>query len=139
MSSSADATASRTTASVLGFKPGQTVLELGYDDDVDLDLRDEMEDALDADLEGPDFQEIVDAVVLWWRDDDGDLGDVLVDSLTTLVEGGSVWLITPKAGRDGHVEPSEIQESAELAGMRVTSPMNLAEDWTGTRLVARNH
>lgn len=138
MSSSADATASRTTASVLGFKAGQTVLELGYDDDVDLDLRDEMEDALDADLEGPDFQEIVDAVVLWWRDGDGDLGDVLVDSLTTLAEGGFVWLITPKAGRDEHVEPSDIQESGELAGMRVTSPMNLAEDWTGTRLVARN-
>ncbi|MCS6710735.1 DUF3052 domain-containing protein [Brachybacterium sp. EF45031] len=125
-------------ADALGFRTGQTVLEIGYDDDVDLDLRDAIEDALDADLEDEDFQGIVDAVLLWWREGDGDLTDALVDSLTTLVEGGQVWLLTPKAGRDGHVDPAEIQEAASLAGMRTTTTVSLPGTWSGTRLAARN-
>ena len=33
---------------------------------------------------------MVDAVLLWWRDDDGDLVDALVDSLISLGDGGVV-------------------------------------------------
>lgn len=136
MSPSSDAQAS-SPADVLGFEPGQIVQELGYDDDVDLDLRDAIEDSIDADLEDEDCQEIVDGVVLWWRDGDGDLVDALVDALTTLTEGGPVWLLTPKAGRDGHVLPATVQESADLAGMRAMGTMSLAPDWSGTRLASR--
>ncbi|WP_347041497.1 DUF3052 domain-containing protein [Brachybacterium nesterenkovii] len=136
MSPSSDAQAS-SPADVLGFEPGQIVQELGYDDDVDLDLRDAIEDSIDADLEDEDCQEIVDGVVLWWRDGDGDLVDALVDALTTLAEGGPVWLLTPKAGRDGHVLPATVQESADLAGMRAMGTMSLAPDWSGTRLASR--
>ena len=136
MSPSFDAQAS-SPADVLGFEPGQIVQELGYDDDVDLVLRDAIEDSIDADLEDEDCQEIVDGVVLWWRDGDGDLVDALVDALTTLAEGGPVWLLTPKAGRDGHVLPATVQESADLAGMRAMGTMSLAPDWSGTRLASR--
>ncbi|SLM88184.1 DUF3052 domain-containing protein [Brachybacterium nesterenkovii] len=136
MSPSSDAQAS-SPADVLGFEPGQIVQELGYADDVDLDLRDAIEDSIDADLEDEDCQEIVDGVVLWWRDGDGDLVDALVDALTTLAEGGPVWLLTPKAGRDGHVLPATVQESADLAGMRAMGTMSLAPDWSGTRLASR--
>lgn len=138
MSSSADPRQQRTPAEVLGFTTGQLVQEIGYDDDVDLELRDAMEDLIGAELEDEDCQEIVDAVVLWWREEDGDLTDALVDSLTTLDAGAPIWLLSPKAGRDGHVSPAEVQEDAETAGLRVMSSMSLAKDWTGTRLASRN-
>ena len=67
---------------------------------------------------------------------DGDLVDTLVDALSPLAENGVVWLLTPKAGRDGHVEPSEITESAPTAGLQQTSTMSVGKDWGGARLVA---
>lgn len=136
MSPSSDATASN-PAEALGFTAGQIVQEIGYDDDADLELRDAIEDSIDADLEDEDCQEIVDGVIMWWREGDGDLVDALVDALTTLAAGGPVWLLTPKAGRSGHVLPAAIQESANLAGMRVMSTMSLAPEWSGTRLATR--
>ena len=76
-------------------------------------------------------------MVLWWREDDGDLTDALVDTLRNIEAGAPVWLLTPKAGRDGHVMPGDVQESAEIAGLRVMSTLSLATDWTGTRLASR--
>lgn len=137
MSPSADTRSASTPADLLGLTPGKIVLEIGYDDDVDLDLRDAIEDAIDADLEDESFQEIVDAVVIWWREGDGDLTDALVDAITTLEPGGPIWLLVPKAGRDGHVLPGEIQEAASTAGLRVMGTQSLAEDWSGTRLASR--
>lgn len=136
MSPSSDASASQ-PAEILGFRPGQIVQEIGYDDDVDIDLRDAIEDSIDADLEDEDCQEIVDGVILWWRDGDGDLADALVDSLTTLAAGGPVWLLTPKAGRTGHVLPAAVQESADIAGLRAMSSVSVAPEWSGTRLASR--
>lgn len=137
MAPSADARPVDALAEVIGFTTGQIVQEIGYDDDVDLDLRDALEDMIEADLEDEDVQEIVDAVVIWWRDGDGDLTDALVDSLATLAPGGPIWLLTPKAGRDGHVLPGEVQEAANTAGLRVMGSESLAADWTGTRLASR--
>ncbi|MGY5764619.1 DUF3052 domain-containing protein [Brachybacterium sp. DNPG3] len=138
MSPSADAHPSSSIAEVLALSSGQIVQELGYDDDVDLDLRDAIEDALGEDLEDEDCQEIVDAVVMWWREGDGDLTDALVDAPTALAAGGPIWLLLPKAGRDGHVRPNEVQEAANIAGLRVMSTVSLAADWTGTRLATRS-
>jgi hypothetical protein len=47
-----------------------------------------------------------------------------------------VWLLTPKAGRPGHVEPSEIAEAAPTAGLASTTTQSAGPDWTATRLVA---
>ena len=55
--------------------------------------------------------------MLWWRDDDGDLVDALVDALTSLADGGTIWLLSPKAGRAGHIEPSDVTEAAPTAGL----------------------
>jgi hypothetical protein len=74
--------------------------------------------------------------VLWWREEDGDLVDALVDALTNLAEGGAVLLMTPKAGRSGHVEPSEVSEAALSAGLHGTSSLSAGQDWSATRLVA---
>jgi hypothetical protein len=120
----------------MGLKPGMTVQELGWDEDVDDELRVALEDAIDADLVDGDHGDVVDAVVLWWRAEDGDLVDALVDALTDLVGGGAIWLLTPKIGRPGAVEPSEITEAAPIAGLSTTTTVAVSKDWTATRLVA---
>ena len=120
----------------MGLAPGMTVQELGWDEDVDDALRVQLEDAIDADLVDGDHGDVVDAVVLWWRAEDGDLVDALVDALTDLVGGGAIWLLTPKVGRPGAVEPSEVTEAGPIAGLSTTTTVPAGSDWTATRLVA---
>jgi hypothetical protein len=112
------------------------VQELGWDEEVDDDVRVAIEDAVDGDLLDEDADDVADVVLVWWREGDGDLVDDLVDALTNLAEGGAVILLTPKAGREGHVPPSEVAESALAAGLHNTSTVSAGRDWTATRLVA---
>ena len=118
----------------LGLRAGQVVQEFGYDDDVDEELRASVESLTGNELADEDAQDVVDAALYWWRDDDGDLVDALVDALTNLADGGVIWLLTPKSGRPGHVEPSEIEDAAPTAGLHATSTISASRDWTGTRL-----
>jgi hypothetical protein len=124
-------------AGKLGFQQGQIVQELGYDEDCDEALRSAIASLNGSELVDEDFDDVVDAVLLWWRDDDGDLVDAMVDALISLGDGGVVWLLTPKAGRPGHVEPGEIGDAAPTAGLHQTSSISAALDWSGTRLVTR--
>lgn len=119
-----------------GIEPGMVIMEMGYDEDVDHDLRDALADAAESDLVDEDTDEVVDAVLVWYREDDGDLVDLLVDAIVPLADNGVVWLLTPKAGRAGHVEPSEIAEAAPTAGLASTTTQSAGTDWTATRLVA---
>ena len=119
----------------MGLSKGMVVQELGWDADVDDDLRNDIMDAIDADLV-EEAIEAVDAVLLWWRAEDGDLVDALVDGLTDLVGGGVIWLLTPKVGRPGAVDPAEVTEAAPIAGLSVTTSFSASEGWTATRLVA---
>jgi hypothetical protein len=123
-------------AGKLGVEPGTVVQELGWDDDVDEEFRVALENAVDSELADEDSDDVADLVVLWWREEDGDLVDALVDALTNLAEAGAVLLMTPKAGRTGHVEPSEISEAALSAGLHGTSTLSAGPDWSATRLVA---
>ncbi|HEU4911538.1 MAG TPA: DUF3052 domain-containing protein [Actinomycetes bacterium] len=132
-----DADKDRQLAGRLGLREGQVVQELGYDDDCDDDLRTSVEKLTGNEIVDEDYEDVVDAVLLWWREGDGDLVDALVDSLISLGDGGVVWLLTPKAGRDGHVEPGDIGDAAPTAGLHQTSSISAAADWSGTRLVAR--
>ena len=68
-----EGTATQTAGERLGFKTGMVVQELGWDEDVDDKLRAEIEDTIDADMVDGDYGNVVDSVLLWWRDDDGDL------------------------------------------------------------------
>jgi hypothetical protein len=124
----------RSLADRFGIEPGMVVMEMGYDEDVDHDLRDALSDRC-GDLVDEDTDEVVDAVLLWYRDGDGDLFELLVDALGPLADNGVVWLLTPKAGRPGHVEPSDITESAPTAGLQQTSTVNAGRDWSAARLV----
>ena len=128
--------AAQSMAGRLGLKSGQVVQEFGYDDDVDDELRIAIETLTGSELADEDDQDVVDAVLYWWREGDGDLVDALVDALTNLADGGVIWLLTPKSGRDAHVQPSEIDEAAHTAGLHGTSSISVCQDWTGTRLAA---
>ena len=125
----------RDLAERLGIKPGHVVQEIGYDDDCDEELRISVQAADGVELVDEDYDDVVDGVLLWWRDGDGDLVDALVDALTPLADGGYIVLLTPKAGRDGHVEPSEIGEAAPTAGLSQTSTVSAGRNWSGSRLV----
>jgi hypothetical protein len=136
LGATAEPAADQSMASRLGLKAGQVVQEFGYDQDVDDDLRTAVEGLTGNQIADEEGQDVVDAVLYWWREDDGDLVDALMDALTNLVDGGVVWLLTPKSGRDGHVEPSDIEESAPTAGLHATTTISACRDWTGTRLAA---
>lgn len=119
---------------MLGLRPGLVVQELGWDEDVDEDLRAEIEDAIDGELI-EEAVEAVDVVVLWWRDDDGDLVDGLFDALTDLAGSGHIWLLTPKVGRPGYVDAADIAEAAVTAGLAQTTTAPVSADWTATKFV----
>jgi hypothetical protein len=119
----------------LGIQPGMVVSELGYDEDVDTEIRDSIVERCGSDLVDEESDEVVDVVLLWWRDEDGDLVERLLDAIGPLADAGVVWLMTPKPGRDGNVEPSDIREAAQTAGLAQTSTISAGRDWSGSRLV----
>ena len=135
MSATADHAEERTNpAARLGFEPGQVVQEIGFDDDVDHELREGIESLIGQDLVDEDYDDVADVVLLWFRDEDGDLTDALVDVIGFLEDGGNIWLLTPKTGRDGYVEPSDISDAAQTAGLSQTKSISVGKEWSGTRL-----
>ncbi|KAA0917198.1 DUF3052 domain-containing protein [Dietzia sp. ANT_WB102] len=125
-------------AGQLELTEGMLVQEVGWDSDCDESISEAVEDAVGSELLEEDTDEVVDAVLLWWRDGDGDLVDRLMDVMTPLADEGSVWVFTPKTGLDGHVEPAVIAESAQTAGMLQTRTAALG-DWAGSRLALRKN
>jgi len=121
----------------LDLAPGQVVQEFGWDDDVADDVRAEIEDIVGTELADEDYGDVADAVIIWWRAGDGDLSDMLVDSMNMLEDGGAIWLFTPKAGRTGYVNHSDIGEAANLTGLHATNTFDLAKDWSATALSNR--
>jgi hypothetical protein len=124
-------------AARMGLKPAMLVMEFGYDDDVDADLRDSIEEHTGEQIVGDDSDEVVDCVLIWYRDGDEDLTDLLVDAIGPLADDGVIWLLTPKRGRAGYLEASDISEAASVAGLSETSIVTISQDWSGTRLVGR--
>ena len=120
-----------------GFTTGQVVQEFGWDDDVDEPLRDALEGLVGGELVDEDYGDVIDGVIVWWRKEDGDLTDMLVDVQTALDDGGQVWLLTRKPRREGHVAHEEIMEAATTAGLHATSTFAAGDDWSDTRLAPR--
>ncbi|WP_018024523.1 DUF3052 family protein [Corynebacterium ulceribovis] len=120
----------------LGIREGQVVQEIGWDEDCDTAISEAVEDFLDTDLLPEDTDEVVDVVLAWWREEDGDLVDGLVDMIRPLSDNGRIWLLTPGPKESGALDHAVIQESAVLAGLVVTTT-NLLGQWSGTCLVQR--
>jgi hypothetical protein len=55
--------------------------------------------------------------------------------VTKLFDHGYVVLLTPKAGRAGHVEASDVEEAASTAGLTTGGQVNVAADWAASRLM----
>jgi hypothetical protein len=136
VSATAGDAAQKGVGSRLGLKPEMVVQELGWDEDVDEDLRAAIEELTGSALVDDEHGDVVDGVLLWWRQDDGDLVDGLVDALTDLADGGVIWLLTPKVGREGHVDPADVADAAPTAGLATTSSLAIGSDWSATKLVA---
>jgi hypothetical protein len=124
-------------AARMGLKPSMIVMEIGYDDDADQELRGSIEEHTGEEIVGEDSDEVVDVVLIWYREGDEDLTDLLVDAISPLADDGAIWLLTPKRGRPGHVEASDISEAASVAGLSETSIVTISHDWSGNRLVGR--
>lgn len=80
----------------LGIHHDQIVQEMGWDEDTDDDIRADVEDACGSELLDEDADDVIDVVLLWWRDGDGDLVDRLMDAIVPLADDGIVWVLTPK-------------------------------------------
>ena len=118
----------------LGIQKDQVVQELGWDEDTNDDIRADVEDACGGEILDEDTDDVIDVVLLWWREGDGDLVDRLMDAIAPLADDGVIWVLTPKTGKPGHVLPADIAEAAPTAGLMQTSSANLG-DWIGSRLV----
>ena len=89
----------------------------------------------DAEMEDEDYTGGADAVLLWFRDGDGDLGDALVDMVGVLDDGGFVVLLTPKASAE-EVDASDIDEAAVTSGLHPAGTFTASEHWRAHKLVA---
>ncbi|MEW2415245.1 DUF3052 domain-containing protein [Streptomyces sp. NPDC046866] len=132
---SATADHAESLAARLGFQSEQVVQEIGYDDDVDHEFREEIEELIGNDLVDEDYDDVADAVLLWFRNEDGDLTDALVDATELLEDAALILLLTPKTGRPGYVEASDISEAAETAGLSQTRPVSVGKEWAASKLV----
>lgn len=125
-------------AAEFGFKPEDIVQEWLWDDDVDAELRNRIAGITGTELVDEDYDGVADGVVLWWRDgdDEDELADTIVDAEATRGEDAPFWIVTPKPGRDGAASSFTIQNAAKNAGMNVTTPVTVSENWNGVRLVS---
>lgn len=119
----------------LGIDTGHVVQEFGWDDDVDDSVRAGIEDLTGQDLADEDYNDGADGVLVWFREGDGDLTDLLVDAVGQLFERGYVLLATPRAGREGSVEASDIEEAASTAGLVAGSPHKVSSSWSVIKLM----
>ena len=123
----------------LGLDSGMIVQEFGFDGDVCVGLRSGIESVTGESIVDEDFGDVTDAVLVWFRDGDDDLADLLMDVQSLLDGGGNVWLLTPKAGKPGHVPPRDIEEASSLAGLHATSTFVVDSAWAATQLVEKGH
>jgi hypothetical protein len=113
------------------------VQEFGYDADVCEALRAGIEAVTGEKLVDEDFGDVTDSAIVWFREGDDDLADLLMDVQSLLDSGSQVVVLTPKSGRAGHVLPREIEEGSSLAGLHATSSFVVDANWAGTVLVEK--
>lgn len=122
-----------TLARRLGFRTGQVVMEIGYHNDVDQMLREDIERVTGRSMVDEEHRGWVDVVLLWHRQDDGDLADTLAEAVPSLTEKCHVLILTPEPGREGHVARHAIAEA--LSATTLVKDPTVVDGWTVLRLV----
>lgn len=117
----------------LGLAPDAVVQVLGWQDDGDTELLSAVENRV-AEVIMTEAEDVVDAVLLWWRDDDGDLADGLLDAVAMLHAEGTIWLLTPRFGRPGYMAGADVSEAVHVAGLQSTSSFGVGPGWQAARL-----
>ncbi|MCM1949348.1 MULTISPECIES: DUF3052 family protein [Streptomyces] len=121
----------------MGLRTGQTVVEIGRDDDTDPAIRDDIRRVTgSAPLDEGSGAARADAVLYWWREGDGDLASELTEAVEALSDEGAVWLLTPKPRHPGHTPAPDVIEAAGDADLHRTAEADLGA-WTGHRLARR--
>ncbi|GAB3477004.1 DUF3052 family protein [Nocardiopsis coralliicola] len=120
----------------LGIEPGQTVQEAGGGGDVDHGLREAVEARSGSELVDADDGSITDVALLWFRQDDGDLADALIDAIVSVGGSGTVWLLIPGAEDEGHVPPEDVAGAVRDAGLVQTASSSASAAWSGYGLTA---
>ena len=98
----------------LGIHKDQIVQELGWDEDTDDDIRADIEDACGGELLDEDSDEVVDVVLLWWRDSDG---KITVPIATPIRPSGSSVMRSALYSQD--TEPSCINDAQMVFSSRL--------------------
>lgn len=117
----------------LGLISGSTAGEFG-DVDGDEGFRAAVEAAIGSELASGDDDDVFDLLFVWWRDGDGDLTDELVDAASAIAPDGIVYLLVPRAGRDGFVPAADIDDAAETAGLPKPTTGPTLNDWSIVKL-----
>lgn len=124
----------------LGFSKGDIVQEYLFDEDVDLAFREEIVAITGEDLIDEDAQDLCDGAIIWWRKEDAeeeDLADVLVDAISNLDNGGTVWVLTPTPSRGQNVSTQDISDAAQTVGLHTTISKVVGENWVGICMESR--
>ncbi|WP_257160069.1 DUF3052 domain-containing protein [Corynebacterium cystitidis] len=130
-----DAAGVNNYAQLLGIQNDFIVQEIGWDEDADSSISEAIEEAIGEALLEEETDELCDVVLLWYRSDDEDLVDALMDAARNLADEGCIWLLTPAANKPNSVHPGDISESAQLAGLVQTRAERVG-DWQGSCLEA---
>lgn len=117
----------------LGLAAGQLVGEFGGSE-ADDDFRGAVEAAVGSPILDGGADEVFDVLLVWWRADDGDLTDELVDGISALDEDGTILLLVPRAGHDGYVDVADIEDAAEVAGLPRPTTGPTLDDWSIVKL-----
>ncbi len=124
-------------AGKLGVEPGMVVQELGWDSDVDEAVRDAVEERAGDELLDEDADEVIDLVLMWWREGDGDLVDALIDAIGPLADNGVIWVLTPEdRAAAGTSSPARSPRPRRRPGSRRRPTSRVSDGWAGSRLVA---
>ncbi len=119
----------------LGLLGDSVVQVVGWDEDCDTEFLANLTEHV-SEVVMAEASDVVDGVLVWWRSDDGDLADGLLDALAMLADDGVIWLLTPRPGRAGHMPGSDVKEGVQVAGLQVTSSISVGADWQAARLTA---
>ena len=115
----------------LGFKPGVSVKEYMWGEDVEGELRDAICECIGSDLLDESSGDGADMSCIWWRDgnDEEALSDRLLDASSSIEPGRKICVITPKQGFEGAGRPGFVAEVASKEGLNASSPVSLNSEW----------